>query len=161
MHHICKTAVLPYSAAQIFALIEDIRAYPQFLPWCGRTRIIQSKEDEVVAEITISHGAFGKSFTTKNRYQRPKMAEVRLVNGPFRFLEGLWQLELDARGTKVTLDMRFEFASRLLGAFLEPIFKQAAETMVQRFAQRARAVYGPPRVLGAHEPGDAPHSGHP
>ncbi|WP_291520772.1 type II toxin-antitoxin system RatA family toxin [Acidithiobacillus sp.] len=152
MHHICKTAVLPYSAAQIFALIEDIRAYPQFLPWCGRTRIIQSKDEEVVAEITISHGAFGKSFTTKNRYQRPKLAEMRLVNGPFRFLEGLWQLEADARGTRVTLDMRFEFASRLMGAFLEPIFKHAAETMVQRFAQRARAVYGQPGALEVQKP---------
>lgn len=151
MHHICKSAVLPYSAGQIMALIEDIRAYPQFLPWCGRTRVIQDKGEEVVAEITISHGAFGKSFTTKNRYQRPKLAEVRLVNGPFRFLEGLWQLEHDPKGTRVTLDMRFEFASRLMGAFLEPIFKQAAETMVQRFAQRARVVYGPPAALPAED----------
>ena len=149
MHHICKTAVLPYSAGQVMALIEDIRSYPQFLPWCGRTRVIQDQGEEVIAEITISHGAFGKSFTTKNRYQRPKLAEVRLVNGPFRFLEGLWQLEPDPKGTKVTLDMRFEFASRLVGAFLEPIFKQAAETMVQRFAQRARAVYGPPAAIPA------------
>ncbi len=154
MHHICKTAVLPYSAGQVMALIEDIRSYPQFLPWCGRTRVIQDRDEEVVAEITISHGAFGKSFTTKNRYQRPKLAEVRLVNGPFRFLEGLWQLEPDPKGTKVTLDMRFEFASRLVGAFLEPIFKQAAETMVQRFAQRARAVYGPPAAIPAT--GDRP-----
>ncbi|MBU2759898.1 type II toxin-antitoxin system RatA family toxin [Acidithiobacillus sulfurivorans] len=156
MHHICKTAVLPYSAGQVMALIEDIRSYPQFLPWCGRTRIIQDRGEEVIAEITISHGAFGKSFTTKNRYQRPKLAEVRLVNGPFRFLEGLWQLEPDPKGTRVTLDMRFEFASRLVGAFLEPIFKQAAETMVQRFAQRARAVYGPPAAIPAT--GDSPSS---
>ena len=156
MHHICKTSVLPYSAGQVMALIEDIRSYPQFLPWCGRTRIIQDRGEEVIAEITISHGAFGKSFTTKNRYQRPKLAEVRLVNGPFRFLEGLWQLEPDPKGTRVTLDMRFEFASRLVGAFLEPIFKQAAETMVQRFAQRARAVYGPPAAIPAT--GDSPSS---
>lgn len=156
MHHICKTSVLPYSAGQVMALIEDIRSYPQFLPWCGRTRIIQDRDEEVVAELTISHGAFGKSFTTKNRYQRPKLAEVRLVNGPFRFLEGLWQLEPDPKGTRVTLDMRFEFASRLVGAFLEPIFKQAAETMVQRFAQRARAVYGPPAAIPAT--GDRPSS---
>ncbi|MBE7561914.1 type II toxin-antitoxin system RatA family toxin [Acidithiobacillus sp. HP-6] len=156
MHHICKTSVLPYSAGQVMALIEDIRSYPQFLPWCGRTRIIQDRGEEVIAEITISHGAFGKSFTTKNRYQRPKLAEVRLVNGPFRFLEGLWQLEPDPKGTKVTLDMRFEFASRLVGAFLEPIFKQAAETMVQRFAQRARAIYGPPAAIPAT--GDSPSS---
>jgi ribosome-associated toxin RatA of RatAB toxin-antitoxin module len=156
MHHICKTSVLPYSAGQVMALIEDIRSYPQFLPWCGRTRIIQDRDEEVVAELTISHGAFGKSFTTKNRYQRPKLAEVRLVNGPFRFLEGLWQLEPDPKGTRVTLDMRFEFASRLVGAFLEPIFKQAAETMVQRFAQRARAVYGPPAAIPAT--GDSPSS---
>ncbi|MDR7928059.1 type II toxin-antitoxin system RatA family toxin [Acidithiobacillus thiooxidans] len=156
MHHICKTAVLPYSAGQVMALIEDIRSYPQFLPWCGRTRIIQDRGEEVIAEITISHGAFGKSFTTKNRYQRPKLAEVRLVNGPFRFLEGLWQLEPDSKGTRVTLDMRFEFASRLVGAFLEPIFKQAAETMVQRFAQRARAIYGPPAAIPAT--GDRPSS---
>ncbi|MGC8466656.1 MAG: type II toxin-antitoxin system RatA family toxin [Acidithiobacillus sp.] len=146
MHHIRKTAVLPYSASQIFALIEDVQAYPKFLPWCGSTRILERKEDEVVAEISISHGAFGKSFSTRNRYQRPKLAEVRLVSGPFRFLEGLWQLEPQEGGTLVTLDMRFEFASRLVGAFLEPIFKQAAETMVQRFAQRARIVYGQPNL---------------
>jgi Oligoketide cyclase/lipid transport protein len=124
MHHICKTSVLPYSAGQVMALIEDIRSYPQFLPWCGRTRIIQDRDEEVVAELTISHGAFGKSFTTKNRYQRPKLAEVRLVNGPFRFLEGLWQLEPDPKGTRVTLDMRFEFASRLVARFWSPFLNR-------------------------------------
>ncbi len=146
MHHIRKTAVLPYSAEQIFALVEDIPAYPQFLPWCGRSRVIEDRGDEALAEITISHGAFGKSFTTRNRYQRPKLAELRLINGPFRFLEGLWQLEAVTGGTRVTLDLRFEFSSRLIGAFLDPIFKQAAETMVQSFASRARAVYGPPPI---------------
>ncbi|WP_248884701.1 type II toxin-antitoxin system RatA family toxin [Acidithiobacillus acidisediminis] len=146
MHHIRKTAVLPYSAEEIFALVEDIRSYPQFLPWCGATRILQDRGDEVVAEIRIAHNSFGKAFSTRNRYQRPKLAEVRLVDGPFRFLEGLWQLEPVDGGTRVTLDMRFEFASRLIGAFLEPIFKQAAETMVQRFGQRARQVYGSARL---------------
>ncbi|MEL5849335.1 MAG: type II toxin-antitoxin system RatA family toxin [Candidatus Igneacidithiobacillus chanchocoensis] len=146
MHHIRKTAVIPFSAEEIFALVEDIRSYPQFLPWCGATRILQDHGDEVVAEIRIAHNAFGKAFSTRNRYQRPKLAEVRLVDGPFRFLEGLWQLEPVEGGTRVTLDMRFEFASRLVGAFLEPIFKQAAETMVQRFAQRARQVYGAARL---------------
>ncbi|MDD3759254.1 MAG: type II toxin-antitoxin system RatA family toxin [Acidithiobacillus sp.] len=146
MHHIRKTAVLPYSAEEIFALVEDIRSYPQFLPWCGASRILQDRGDEVVAEIRIAHNSFGKAFSTRNRYQRPKLAEVRLVDGPFRFLEGLWQLEPVEGGTRVTLDMRFEFASRLIGAFLEPIFKQAAETMVQRFSQRARQVYGSPRL---------------
>ncbi len=144
MHQIRKSAVLPYSAEQIFALIEDIRAYPGFLPWCGRARVLQDLGDEVVAEITIAHGAFGKTFSTRNRYQRPKLAEMRLVSGPFRFLEGLWQLEPVPGGTRVSLDMRFEFASRLVGVFLEPVFRQAAETMVQRFAQRARVVYGAP-----------------
>ncbi len=145
MHHIRKSAILPYSAEQIFALIEDIGSYPKFLPWCGSARILQDRGEEVVAEIAIAHAAFGKSFSTHNRYQRPKLAEVRLVSGPFRFLEGLWQLEpIENGSTRVTLDMRFEFASRLVGALLEPIFKQAAETMVQRFAQRARVVYGDP-----------------
>lgn len=142
MHRIQKSAIVPYTPAQIFALVEDIPSYPAFLPWIGRTRVLSRQGDEVVAELQVSHGSLSKAFTTRNRHQRNKIIEVRLVNGPFRILEGFWRFEPVRGGTRVSLDLQFEFASRLLGMMMGPFFRQAAETMVAAFQNRARAVYG-------------------
>ena len=152
MHHIQKSAVLPYTPAQIFALVEDIPAYPSFLPWCGGARVITRENDEVLAEIVVAHGALQKSFSSRNRYQRHKMVEMRLVNGPFRVLEGFWRFDPVQGGTRVSLDLQFDFSSRLLGIMLGPLFRHATETMVAAFERRAYGIYGADRVAADEIP---------
>ncbi len=135
--------VVPYGAAEMFALVNDVEAYPEFLPWCRSAKIIKNKGDEVCATIELAVGAVHKRFSTCNRVQKNKMIEVRLVEGPFRHLEGFWRFEpLGERACKVVLDMEFEFASRLLSAALGPIFHQIVNALVDAFCRRAEEVYG-------------------
>jgi ribosome-associated toxin RatA of RatAB toxin-antitoxin module len=127
----------------MFALVNDIEAYPQFLPWCRSARVHSRDEDEVRATLELARGAIQKSFTTCNRLQKDKMIEVRLVEGPFQRLEGFWRFDaLREDASKVSLDLEFEFSSRLVGFALGPVFNQIANTLVDSFKVRAVQVYG-------------------
>ena len=138
-----KSALMLYSAAEMYALVGDIEAYPQFLPWCRSTQILSRGEDEVRATIEMVKGGVHKSFTTSNRMQKNKMIDIRLLEGPFRRLEGYWRFEsLRAGASKVSLDMEFEFSSHLLRVAVEPVFKQIANSLVDAFCKRAVNLYG-------------------
>jgi ribosome-associated toxin RatA of RatAB toxin-antitoxin module len=140
---ISKSALVPYTPAEMFALVSDIAAYPDFLPWCSGARVLSSSEDEVRATLELSKKGVHKSFSTLNRHQHNKMIEMRLLEGPFRKLEGYWRFDpLGEQGCKVSLDLEFEFASRVLDLVVGPVFNQAANTLVESFQQRAVNVYG-------------------
>ncbi len=143
MTTINKSALVPYTPAEMFALVDDIEAYPRFLPWCSDAKVLSRTEDEVRASITISKGAVNKAFTTCNRNQPGKMIEMRLVEGPFSRLEGFWRFDpLGEDGCKISLDLEFEFASRMLSLVVGPVFSQIANSLVDAFQKRAMDVYG-------------------
>lgn len=143
MTTIHKNALVPYSSGQMFALVNDIDSYASFLPWCRSSQVLLRTPDEVRATIEIAHGGLHKSFTTLNRLQQDKMMEMRLVEGPFRHLEGYWRFDiLGDKACKVSLDLDFEFSNRLVGMALGPIFTQIANALVDSFCKRAREVYG-------------------
>ena len=138
-----RTALVPYSAAEMFALVDDINSYPQFLDWCRSAEELKRSTDEVTARLDLAQGSFHKSFTTRNRMQQDKMIEMRLVEGPFRLLEGFWRFEvLGERACKVLFDLEFEFSSRLVGMAASPAFSHIANTMVDAFCKRASEIYG-------------------
>lgn len=138
-----KSALVLYSASEMYALVSDIEAYPQFLPWCRSTQILSRAEDEVRATIEMVKGGVHKSFTTSNRMQKHKMIDIRLLEGPFKRLEGYWRFEpLRADASKVALDMEFEFSNQLLRVAIEPVFKQIANSLVDAFCKRAVDLYG-------------------
>lgn len=127
----------------MYALVDDIDSYPKFLPWCSGARVLSRNEDEVRAIIELARGGMQKSFTTCNRVQKNKMIEIRLVEGPFRHLEGFWRFSpLSEHTCKVSLDMDFEFSNRLVGVLFGPVFNQITNTLVDAFCKRAREVYG-------------------
>ena len=143
MPSINKSALVPYSAAGMYDLVNDIESYADFLPWCRRSTIMEQGEDLIRASIEIAYKSLNKAFTTQNRLQRNKMIEMRLVEGPFKHLEGFWRFEaLDEQACKVSLDLEFEFSSKLVGLAMGPIFTQIANTLVDSFVQRANDVYG-------------------
>ena len=142
MTTISKTALVPYSAAEMFALVDDIESYPKFLPWCRSARVLARDKDVVRATLELARGGVQKSFTTHNRVQADKMIEIRLVEGPFRHLNGYWRFDaLDTRACKVSLDMDFEFAP-LLDLVIGPVFHPIANSLVDAFHKRAVEVYG-------------------
>ncbi len=143
MTTINKSALVAYSAAQMYALVNDIKSYPDFLPWCSGSTILSQNEDEIRATVVIAHGSLNKSFTTCNRLQHDKMVEMRLEQGPFKRLEGFWRFDiLGEQACKVSLDLEFEFKNRLVGMAMGPIFSQIANTLVDAFSKRAVDVYG-------------------
>ena len=140
---ISRSALVSYSAAEMYALVDDIASYPEFLEWCRSATELERGEDEVTACLELARGAFHKTFTTRNRIQRDKMVEMRLVEGPFRLLEGFWRFDvLGERACKVSFDLEFEFSSRLAGMVAGPAFSQIANTMVDAFCKRAVDIYG-------------------
>lgn len=141
---ISRHALVPYSAEEMYRLVEDIESYPQFLPWCRSTQVLEKNDDEVKASIEIAKGALNKTFTTLNRMQKNKIIEMRLLKGPFKHLEGFWRFDAlkDAGACKISLDMDFEFESKLIALAVGPVFNQIANTMVDAFTKRAVEVYG-------------------
>jgi len=143
MASISKSALVPYSPAQMFALVDGIERYPEFLPWCCSTTVLSRTDDEVRATIELSKGGVQKAFTTCNRNQINKMIEIRLVKGPFRHLEGFWRFDaLGDDGCKVSFDLEFEFASRVLSMVVGPVFSQIANSLVDSFHRRVVEIYG-------------------
>ncbi len=143
MTEINRHALVPYTAAQMFALVDDIETYPEFLPWCTRTHVISRDQDEVRATIALSKSGVSKEFTTCNRIQQNKMIEISLLEGPFKHLQGFWRFDpLGDEGCKISLDMEFEFASKMMSVVLGPVFSQIASSLVEAFEKRAVDVYG-------------------
>jgi ribosome-associated toxin RatA of RatAB toxin-antitoxin module len=138
-----KSALVKFSAQQMFDLVNDIEAYPKFLPWCVGSRIIKQEDDFVEAELIISKGGFKKSFSTRNKVDMGGRITVSLLDGPFSHLEGVWNfMPLREDASKISLDLEFEMSGVLSNLAFGAVFNQICNTMVASFTTRAREVYG-------------------
>ncbi|MBA4503384.1 type II toxin-antitoxin system RatA family toxin [Marinobacterium marinum] len=143
MTQVNRSALVLHTAEQMFDLVNDVRNYPHFLPWCASTSIIEEREDELVATLHLSKGGLKYSFTTRNRLQRPDRMEIALVEGPFSSLRGIWVFTpLNEEACKVELTMDFEFKGKLTGMAMSKVFSSVATTMVDAFVSRADEIYG-------------------
>ena len=143
MKAIHRSALVPYSAEEMYALVSDIESYGTFLPWCGGARIVARDAESVTAAIDIAYRGVHKTFTTRNRLSPGRGMELQLVDGPFKFLQGDWRFEvLDEKACKVSLDMKFEFSYPLLGMVVGPVFSNIANGLVESFQRRAGEIYG-------------------
>jgi len=139
MREVKRSALIAESPARMYALINDIDRYPEFVPWCTAARVESRKESEVVATLTIKRGPLRAEFTTRNLLEPGKRVLMQFVSGPFRVLEGLWTLTpLGDLGCRVELEMRFEFANRVAGTLFAPLFEDTAASLVDAFVKRAR-----------------------
>lgn len=144
MPQIQRSALVPYSCRQMFELVNDVTAYPEFVPGCVDTRIIEQTKERMVAELSISKAGIRHAFTTQNTLEHAHRISMALVDGPFQRLSGGWTFkELSPEACKVTLELEFEFSSKLLHFAFAQVFNEVTSRMVDAFAQRARDVYGP------------------
>jgi len=145
MTTIHRSALVAYSAHRMFSLVADIPSYSEFLPWCSGARVVSAQGDEVIAAIDIAYSGVHKTFSTRNLMQHDKIIEMRLLEGPFRYLQGFWRFDaLDDEACKISLDLEFEVANRVVGVVLTPVFTNIANQLVDSFHQRAVALYGKP-----------------
>ncbi len=137
-----KSALVKFSAQQMFDLVNDVESYPEFLPWCSASRILRREDDTVEAELMISKGGFNKSFATRNTLVQGSRITLSLLNGPFSSLSGMWNfIPLREDASKITLDLEFEMSGRLANLAFGTVFNQICNTMVASFTQRAKDVY--------------------
>jgi ribosome-associated toxin RatA of RatAB toxin-antitoxin module len=137
-----KTVLVPYSAEQMFALVDDVLEYPKFLPWCGGSSVEPVDEDTVHATVHINYMHIKHSFTTENVRKRPSCIDITLKNGPFRVLDGGWRfIELSESACKIEFRLHYEFSGGALDRVFSPVFQYIANTFVDAFVQRAEEIY--------------------
>lgn len=142
MPQIKRQKIVPYSAEAMYNLVNDIECYQEFIPWCVESRVLAKDEDSIRASLTFAKGGVKKTFTTVNRLEPHKMMEMRLLDGPFKQLEGFWQFQpFQETHCRVSLDLAFEFSTKMLSFMFGPLFNQVANTLVDVFCQRAEQVY--------------------
>ncbi len=142
MTTIHRSAFVPFSPQQMFELVNNIEQYPDFLAWCPKAHVLSVSDNEMQATLYIAKGVWAQSFTTINRLVPHERVEMRLQEGPFRALEGVWQFNSIAdQGCQVSLSLSFEFSNQLLALTVGPIFHQMASSLVDAFTARAHEVY--------------------
>jgi ribosome-associated toxin RatA of RatAB toxin-antitoxin module len=144
MQRVTRSVLVPYSAAQMFALVADVGAYPQFLPWCAGTRVLAQTPTSMTARIDIDYHGVRAHFTTENAHTPPSGIVITLKDGPFRHLHGEWHFRALAEdAAKVELELAYEFATSVLDRVIGPVFNHIAHTFIDAFVKRAEAVHGP------------------
>jgi ribosome-associated toxin RatA of RatAB toxin-antitoxin module len=132
-----------YSAEQMYQLINDVLAYPSFLPDCSDSKIISQTENSVTAALLVSKGGLRKWFTTQNTLISNEEVQLTLVDGPFKKLKGSWKFTpLSEDACKVSLELDYEFANKMFDIAFGRVFNHLTNNMVQAFTQRAKEVYG-------------------
>ncbi len=139
-----KTVLIAHSAERMFELVDHCEDYPAFLPWCGRADVKFRDAQKTVATLHINYRAVKASFTTENDKEFPGLMKIRLVDGPFRRLEGSWHFRaLAADACKIEFRLHYEFSSKLFEKIIGPVFGHIANTFVDAFVRRAAQLHGP------------------
>ncbi len=142
MTRVQRSALMPYSAAKIYRMVNDVDAYPEFIPWCVKCNTDKVSETEKQASMYFAKRGIKASVTTRNELMQDKAITMHLIKGPFKHLFGEWQFtSIDENSCKVELDMQFTFSNRLYEMSFGPIFNQVANKLVTLFSERAKYLY--------------------
>ncbi len=146
MKTVHKSVLIWYSADEMYALVTDVASYPKFLPWCDRSRVIETDDAGVTAEVGLAFGGLHQRFTTRNTHVPGREVHLKLVDGPFSNLDGTWKFtpvgEAGERACRVDLELHYGFDNFALQALVGPVFDKIASTLVEAFVKRAEQVYG-------------------
>jgi ribosome-associated toxin RatA of RatAB toxin-antitoxin module len=138
-----RSALVTFTPAQMFALVNDLPRYPEFLPWCVGVRVEDVSATERIATLKIAHGVLQTEFTTRNALTPDALIDMRLTHGPFRELTGAWRFDaIGEKGSRVQFKVEFEFKNRLTSAAFNAVFETLCGSIVDAFVVRAKKVYG-------------------
>ena len=143
MPEVTRTALVMYSAEQMYQLVNDVARYPEFLPGCVNTTIAEQSDAHMQAEMTLKKGPISQVFSTINAMVPGRSIAMTLSDGPFERLEGEWRfIPMAENACKIEFAMRFEFKSGLIAAAFNPIFSELTLSQIDAFIKRAEAIYG-------------------
>jgi ribosome-associated toxin RatA of RatAB toxin-antitoxin module len=145
IHEVRRSALVTFSPEQMFDLVVDVERYPQFLPWVHAAELHEKSAHDLLASMEMRRAGVSERFTTRNTFERPSGMSLRLVRGPFRVLEGRWSFTpIGAAGTRVELEMRFEFASPVVALLFGKAFEHSCSSLIDAFVARARQLHAGP-----------------
>ncbi len=143
MRKVSRSALVPYTADQMYALVEDVEAYPAFLPWCVGATLHFKDATIIEASLELKRSGVRKSFRTRNTLQPGNAMGIALVGGPFRHLDGDWRFQqLGDEGSKVSLQIEFQFENRVTDALFGRYFEETCDSLIDSFIGRAKEIYG-------------------
>ena len=143
MRHVNRSALVPYTSREMFVIVDDVEAYPEFLGWCKSSSVHERTDEVVEATLELQKGAMSNKFTTRNERTEFDSIDISLVGGPFRHLKGIWTFtELGDDGSKVALNLDFEFESMLVDMMFGAFFEDTCNSLVDGFTQRAVQIFG-------------------
>jgi ribosome-associated toxin RatA of RatAB toxin-antitoxin module len=153
MKRVHKSILLWYSPREMYDLVVAVDRYPQFLPWCERAEVLAQQGDTMTARLHLAYAGVRQAFTTRNEHVPSQQVRVRLVEGPFSTLDGQWQFHAIGRtgsrddggeqnACRIEFELSYAFANMAFEVVLSPVFDKVADTLVDRFVQRAEQVYG-------------------
>jgi len=136
-----RSALMPYPARTMYEVVNNVAEYPEFLPWCAGVKILSQNETSMQASILMKKAGVNHWFSTSNTLVKNKKIEMKLLDGPFKRLEGGWEfIEFDEHASKIILKLDFEFSYGLGKKLIAPVFTRIANTMVDSFCTRAHEV---------------------
>ncbi|MBT4450244.1 MAG: type II toxin-antitoxin system RatA family toxin [Gammaproteobacteria bacterium] len=142
MAKINRSALMPFSAAQMYDIVNSVEKYPEFLPWCASSKVLSQSESTMEASILMKKGKLNHSFSTRNTLTANEIIHMQLIDGPFKSLSGDWLFtQLSDQASKIELHLNFEFSNRIVSLLIGPIFTQIADSLVDAFCQRAHQIY--------------------
>lgn len=143
MHQVAKSVLVAHAAAQMFALVDDVEAYPEFLPWCAGAKVLARGEASKTARVDIDFHGVKAHFTTDNQNHPPSSILIRLKDGPFEDLHGEWRFRaLAEQACKVEFTLAWQFKTHVIEALIGPVFNRIATTFIDAFVRRADALHG-------------------
>ena len=138
-----RTAVMPYSREQMFAIVRDVNRYAEFLPWCRSAAVVSEQGEELVARMDLSRGPLTRRFTTRNIVHDPEWITMELIEGPLEKLSGRWAFTATSeKSCRVTVTLDIEFTSPIAARLFGIMFNPAADKLVQAFREQADRIYG-------------------
>ena len=142
MEFISKSTVVSFSTEQMYAVVNDVKSYPDFLPWCRASEVLEHTSQFMKASVSLAVGAVKQTFTTENNLDPGKRIDVHLVSGPFKQLQGFWLFEAAGENIcRVGFQMNFEYKNLLVKLALNKIFQGIGDTLVASFIKRAEQLH--------------------
>ena len=143
MTHVSKSALLLYTPEQVFALVEAVERYPEFLPWVVATRIKSDSDTEMVADMMVGFSALREKFTSRVLKDRPRRIAVEYLDGPLKRLSNTWAFaDAEDGGCVIHFNVDFTFRSAIFEALAGQYLDRAFRKMVAAFETRAEKLYG-------------------
>ena len=148
MREVRRNALVPHTAAQMYAIVNDIESYPQFLPWCAAATVRDRTPTAVTGTLELARAGVKVHVSSVNHMVPDRRIDMVQAGGPLKSLKGSWNFvpiekEGVERGCRVELEVHFEFRNAALTLLFGPLFEHTWDSLVEAFVKRARAVYAP------------------